>query len=151
MVHCSKTVYLESKRFFVEIQFCMPTVVWQSKTPIRKFRIFHVIMSITCVNLVFFFLMKKKAYLENINFSVELQFSKWRLESKISLFVLIMENLIWVFYPTIFHTITKYGNWVDVDLYFTCKIHMWKFGIYFLIDKNTYLEKKLSVEIQFSK
>jgi len=32
----------------------MPTVVWQSKTPIRKFRIFHVIMSITCVNLVFF-------------------------------------------------------------------------------------------------
>ena len=28
---------------------------------------------------------------------------------------------------------------------------MWKFGIYFLINKNTYLEKKFSVEIQFSK
>ena len=121
----------------MEMQFCMLTVA--IKNPYKKiwdFPFYHV--KYMCVNLV-----NKNTYLESITFFLEMQFSKWRLENKISLFVLIMVNLIWVHHPTIFRTITKYENWMDVGFYFTCIIHMWKLGITILIKKEYIFGKKI--------
>ena len=56
------------------------------------------------------FLMNKNTYLGNKNLSVEMQFSKLALENEISMVVFYMANLFGIFFPNIFHIITKHGN-----------------------------------------
>lgn len=57
-----------------------------------------------------------------------------------------MENQTEVFYPTIFHTVTKYGYCITelMCIFILHAKYTWKSGNIFLINEDTKLEKKLS-------